>query len=114
MGQLPNRQVIQRLQRADVLLSTSLHETFGLAVLEGMAAGAVPVGFNCGSLPELVEDRADGRLVPIGDTGALVTAIAQLADDRPLLERLRSRAMEKAKQFCWERHAQRLVRELAA
>jgi glycosyltransferase involved in cell wall biosynthesis len=43
-------------QQASVYVQASLHEGFGLAVAEAMAAGCIPVVTRVGSLPEVVDD----------------------------------------------------------
>ncbi len=54
-GFVPSKQAYQRwLSSADMLLSTSIHEFQGLAVLEAVAAGCVPVLPNRLAYPELV------------------------------------------------------------
>jgi glycosyltransferase involved in cell wall biosynthesis len=108
-GQLSHRDVVARLQDADILLSTSLHETFGLAILDAMAVGAVPVGFDCGALPDLVTDTVDGRLVPIGDTGALTIALEDLHRSPEKLVQMRSAAIETARSYSWSDHAEALA-----
>jgi glycosyltransferase involved in cell wall biosynthesis len=57
-------------------------ETFGLVVVEAMAAGVVPVAPNHASFPELVHHNVDGVLYPPGDSGAL-SAIFRSLDDHP-------------------------------
>jgi glycosyltransferase involved in cell wall biosynthesis len=63
-------------------------EAFGLTVAEAMAAGCPVVATRTGATPELVADGETGVLVPPGDPGALAAAIARLADDPALRERL--------------------------
>lgn len=48
--------------RCDLSLLNSEKESFGLAVLEGMACGVPAVTTNIGGLPELIEDGVSGYL----------------------------------------------------
>lgn len=45
-----------------------------------------------------IEDGQDGLLVPAGDSGALATAILQLAEDRPYATRLGRQAYVSTRQ----------------
>jgi glycosyltransferase involved in cell wall biosynthesis len=74
----------------------SMTEGLGLAVLEAMAAGRTAVASRVGGLRELVVDGITGKLVPPGDTGALVECIAELARDRERLELMGAAAWERA------------------
>jgi glycosyltransferase involved in cell wall biosynthesis len=112
LGQVAHRVVLERLLQADVLLSTSLHETFGLAVLEAMACGAVPVAFNCGALPELIEDEVDGFLLSVGDSHGMVRVLGELARCRETLERCRMAAVAKARRYGWQAHVDDLILQL--
>ena len=61
---------------ADIVLSTSLYETLPGTLIEGQAAGAIPVTFDRGGQRDIIRSDAEGRLVPFGDTTALATALA--------------------------------------
>jgi glycosyltransferase involved in cell wall biosynthesis len=65
-----------------VLLPSAWEETFGLVVVEAMAAGTPPVASGHGSFPELITSESDGVLFAPGDPAALGRAIAD-ADDNP-------------------------------
>ena len=52
---------------SDLLLLPSEMESFGLAALEAMACGAIPIATRVGGLPEVVTDGLDGYLVDVGD-----------------------------------------------
>jgi glycosyltransferase involved in cell wall biosynthesis len=69
----------------DLLVIPSLDEGFPLSALEAMAAARPVVATRVGGLSELVVDGVTGRLVPPGDTDALVRCIAELAIDRQRL-----------------------------
>jgi glycosyltransferase involved in cell wall biosynthesis len=94
--------------RADVFLSTSLYETFGLTVLEAMSRGCVPVAFRLPALRELIGDA--GVTVPVGDAEAAAGAAASLAEAPGLRARLAALGRLRAAEFTWERHAESLVR----
>jgi glycosyltransferase involved in cell wall biosynthesis len=69
----------------DVLVIPSLEEGLPLSALEAMAAGKPVIASRVGGLAELVVDGVTGMLVPPGDTGALVSCIAELANNRQRL-----------------------------
>jgi glycosyltransferase involved in cell wall biosynthesis len=60
--------------RADVLVSASAHETFGYAVLEGLATGLPVVAASAPAVVELCEG-AVAQHVPVGDVAGLARAI---------------------------------------
>ena len=94
--------------RADVFLSTSLYETFGLTVLEAMSRGCVPVAFRLPALGELIGDA--GITVPVGDAKAAAEATAALWDAPGLRASLAALGRLRAADFTWERHADSLLR----
>lgn len=68
------RDVASLLGVSDLLLLPSEMESFGLAALEAMACGAIPIATRVGGLPELVTDGLDGFLVRVGDIDAMAQA----------------------------------------
>lgn len=56
-GHLPRAEYIELLGRSAVVVSTAVHEFFGVAMVEAMAAGAVPLLPRSLSYPEIVPDR---------------------------------------------------------
>ncbi len=72
------------LWAADVLcLPTRYVESKGYPVLEALAAGVPVVVPDHGAFPELLAATGGGVTYPAGDDGALVAALAALADDAP-------------------------------
>jgi glycosyltransferase involved in cell wall biosynthesis len=113
LGYRPYPEVLKRLLHSDVVLSTSMYETFGLALLEGMAAGAVPVAFECGAYEEFIEDGVSGLLVAPGDVDGAAEAINTLHVDRERLSALALGASEAADRFSWDEHVMGLEAVLA-
>jgi len=93
---------IERLiPRAHVLLLPSQMESFGLAALEAMACGVVPVATRVGGLPELITDGKDGFLEPAGDVEAQAARVAELLTRSALLGRMGAAARRTAEaRFC--------------
>ncbi len=78
------------LARFDVLAVPSQWlETGPLVVLEAHAVGTPVLGSNLGGIAELVKHNVDGLLIPPHDIRAWTDALARLAMDANLLERLR-------------------------
>lgn len=77
------RQDIPRLLRGvDVLVHSSIQpEPFGRVLIEGMAAGVVVIGTSSGAVPEIIEDRVTGLLIPPNDAQAMARAISSILDD---------------------------------
>jgi glycosyltransferase involved in cell wall biosynthesis len=67
----------------DLLALSSRNEGTPVCLLEAMAAGVPVVALSVGGVPDLVEDRVTGRLIPPGDAGALAEAMAEVLGDRP-------------------------------
>lgn len=88
-GVLTHAETPNRLADHDVFVLPTRTEGFPVALLETMGAGTVPVvsGVDSG-VPDVVEDGVTGFLPPVGDNAAFADAIARLAADRALLERM--------------------------
>ncbi|MFN7924127.1 MAG: N-acetyl-alpha-D-glucosaminyl L-malate synthase BshA [Bryobacteraceae bacterium] len=74
-------QIERLLQQSDILLLPSEHEAFGLAALEAMACGVIPVATATGGVAELVTHGTDGFLEPVGDIEAQAARVLDLIRD---------------------------------
>ncbi|MBE3598527.1 MAG: glycosyltransferase [Limnochordaceae bacterium] len=94
---------------ADVFVTASESETFGLAPLEAQASGLPVVAPASGALPEVVDPRS-GRLVPSATPAALAAAVTALArQPSELAARGRSARAFVEGRFSWERTFRRLM-----
>lgn len=87
------------LPHADLLLLTSLTESFGLVALEAAACGIPVVAPRVGGLPEVVLDGETGVLFDPGDQGAAVRAVLRVLGDRFLAARMSRAAAARARWF---------------
>lgn len=92
-------------QAATVFLFPSWEEGFGLPVLEAMAHGLPVVAANTSSLPEVGGDAA--LYVDPHEPRDIAEKVAQVAEDAALREKLIARGLARAREFTWQRVAER-------
>lgn len=96
IGFLPDPEALPDWYRAlSVVVCPSRTEGFGLPCLEAMASGCPVVATRTGAWPELIEEGADGFLVPGGEPAALAAAIAKITADPAAVAAMGARARAK-------------------
>lgn len=83
----------------------SVYEGFGLPPLEAMASGVPVLTGNRASLPEVVGDA--GLMVDPYDVEAIADGLRRLIEDGSLRSQLRTKGLEQARPFSWDRTAER-------
>ena len=103
LGRLPDAELQEQYEFNDVVVlpSVTRAEAFGLVLLEGMAAGCVPVASDLPGVRDVAGPT--GLLVPPGDPRALRGALRELACDIPRLEELQVASWLAAQALSWER-----------
>ena len=81
----------------------SLYEGFGQTIVEAMACGAPCLVSKVSSIPEIVGDAA--YFVNPHDTEGIGRAMAELAGNKELRDKLSAAGREQAKKFSWEKCA---------
>lgn len=87
----------------DVFVYPSLREGLGSSLLDAMAFGLPIVASNVGGIPEIVEHRVNGLLIPPGSAHDLAEALKRVASDVDLRDRMRRENRKKVAEFCVER-----------
>ena len=115
VGRVPHEEVPYYLRAADVFVLYSGYEGLPHIVLEAIAAGVPVILSNKGGNREVVEDGANGLLIPIGDPEKLQEAILRVLRDRELAGEFVERSRDKAKQaFSWDALMKRTLEVLQA
>jgi glycosyltransferase involved in cell wall biosynthesis len=109
-GRLSTEELVRRYNKAEILVSPSVYEGFGLPAAEAMACGVPVVATTAGAFPEVVADGETGWLVAPGDAHALAGAIKRLMADPAERKRMgdagRRRMQER---FTWRETARKTV-----
>jgi glycosyltransferase involved in cell wall biosynthesis len=114
-GSVPHARVAEEIRRASVVvvpfLRTLMSErhTSPLKAFEAMAAGRPLVVSDLPSSREFLRDGENALLVAPGDADALAGAVARLAGDPGLAERLARAAWDDAPRYSWDTRARALV-----
>jgi len=118
LGTIPHSQLPLYHAGADVFVAPALgQESFGMVLVEAMAAGVPVVASDIAGYREVVRDGVDGLLVPPGDAAALAAAVRRVLDDPALAARLREAGRVRAETYSWERvtdQIESIYRELAS
>ena len=96
-GTMPHAAMRRLLYDSGIYLATT-KETFGIGILEAMAAGMPIVGWKWGQVPELVRHEVDGILVEPYDYGATADAIKHCLQ---YYDELSVKARERAEEYPW-------------
>jgi phosphatidylinositol alpha-mannosyltransferase len=108
LGRISDGELAQRLRTAAVFCAPSLHgESFGVVLLEAMAAGTPVVASDIAGYRDVARDDREAVLVPGGDVAALTNGLRRVLDDPTLAARLVDAGTARAANFSMERLAAR-------
>ena len=83
------------LAKGDLFVSSSITESFGIAIVEAMALGLPIVATDCPTAPrEVLADGRYGALVPVGDAMAMAKAMREALDAKHDKDALQARAQD--------------------
>lgn len=100
LGRVTEDDKIDRLNRCTMFCAPSLGgESFGIVLLEAMAAGAPLVASDIDGYRQVASDGEEAILVPPGDPASLAAAILRVLGDPALRDRLVDRGRVRAKQY---------------
>lgn len=104
-GPLPDVDIAAIYGGALMAVSASRHEGFGIAPLEAFACGTPLIANrSAGAVAEVVSDA--GLLIDVNDKILLAQTMANLFQQPELREELRTRGLERAAAFSWQRAAE--------
>ncbi|NJN10974.1 MAG: glycosyltransferase family 4 protein [Richelia sp. RM1_1_1] len=106
-GRPDNTTLTKIYNAADILVSPSLYEGFGMTLLEAMACGTPVITSNVTSLPEVAGDAA--IIVNPTDVEAIVEAVCGLKNNAEYRKSLIDKGFDRVKLFSWEKTAEQVA-----
>lgn len=98
---LPSDALVALYHSADVFVLPSITETFGIVLVEAMAAGLPVVTTDAPGCRDIIRGGEDGLMVPPNDPDAMAEAMADALAE-PTRSRLSALSMARAKAFSWD------------
>jgi phosphatidylinositol alpha-mannosyltransferase len=103
LGNVPHGKLPRYHAASKVFCAPSTgRESFGIVLVEAMAAGLPVVASDIPGYREVIRDGAEGILVRPGDPEALARATEHLLDEGRTAKRLAAAGRERARRFSWD------------
>lgn len=107
-GYIPNKELPALINLATIFLYTSLRESFGIPLLEGMACGTPVITGQTSSLPEVAGEAA--LKVDVREPNEIAAALHSIVKDSALAAELREKGLARAKMFSWRNTAEAVLK----
>lgn len=109
-GGVTDDELLDYYHTADIFCAPSTGgESFGMVLLEAMAAGKPIITTNIPGYNEVVTNNVEGLLVPPKDPDRLADALIRLLHDGELRARLGAGGRRTAEQYAWPRVAEQVL-----
>ena len=104
LGRISDDDKARALRSVDVYVAPHTGgESFGIVLVEAMAAQAAVVASDLPAFRRVLEDGTSGRLFPNQDASGLSAALVELLADRDLRARYAAAADVRVREFDWDR-----------
>ncbi len=111
LGQVDDAGKASAMRSADVYCAPHIGgESFGIVLVEAMAAGTPVVASDLHAFRRVLRDGELGRLVPVGDGGALADGLIAVLQDDALRQRYVAAASEAVVRYDWSVVASQILR----
>ena len=111
LGQVDDAEKASAMRSADVYCAPNTGgESFGIVLVEAMAAGTAVVASDLDAFRRVLEDGKCGRLVPVDDSAALAAGLIEMLADDAVRSGYTTRAAAAVQRFDWSVVAAQIMR----
>jgi alpha-maltose-1-phosphate synthase len=107
-GRLDQAEIVREMHRAHVLVLPSVFEGFGLVLAEAMSTGMPVIASTHSAGPDLIREGCDGFVLEPDDVEGLTQRLETLRADRSRAVEMGVSAAERAREFSWDVHTERV------
>jgi len=107
-SEIPEKELIEKYQAADILLIPLKFATANNSLLESIACGTPVISTNTGGIPDYLSDSS-GWMFNNGDTNSIVKLLKALIDDKSCLRDKSVIARKESLQFDWQNVAKSAI-----
>lgn len=108
-GMIAHEQIPSYLATADVFVMPSAAETFGLSVVEALAAGLPALGIESPGVGDVVEDGCSGFLTQEVDLALYTAKMVRLVTEKSLRRKMSLQAQQAAQAYSIEIAGQQML-----
>ena len=101
-----HEQLLQLYQGADAFVLPSIHEGFGMPLVESMCCGVPCISTNKHSPSHLIQDA--GILVNPRDVSEISDSMVNIVKDPKLLKQLSEKSLKRSEYFSWKKYAKQV------
>jgi glycosyltransferase involved in cell wall biosynthesis len=99
LGQIQHAKLVKSgiFGACDIFVTASTTENQPMTVLEAQANGLVCIGLNARGIPDLVKNKSNGFVLPVGNENEFANAIIKLATNEKLYKKMREATFKEIK-----------------
>jgi len=106
-GRVPEKEKIDLLSKAWILVNPSVREGWGINIIEANAYGTPAIAYDVPGLRDSIVNQETGILVgENGDIKKLAEAIIKVLKNKKLMKKLSRNALKWSKRFSWDKCAE--------
>ena len=102
-NQFPSTKIINFLLISDIFVFPSVLESFGVVIIEAMAAGLPLIANEVSGSKDLIHNAKTGFLSKKNNTDTFISKINLLTKDQKIAKEMRARSIKEAKKFDWKK-----------
>ena len=106
-GYLPDADLAELYRKCELFVFPSLHEGFGLPVLEAMACGAPVIGSNCTSIPEVI--GLETAMFDPRNVVEIKNLMVKSLTSQTFIDVLKKNSLAQSSKFSWLNTAKKLI-----
>ncbi len=103
LGNIDNKNLPKIISKVCVYAHTSKYESFGISIVEAMASGLPVVAFSVGGVPNVIDHKINGFLVPYRNEEKFAENIIKIIKDDKIQTGLSYNSKLKSRDYSWSK-----------